>query len=43
VGDALYGVPGERLMLHATLLEFVHPVSGKPVAINRFPDFIIDK
>lgn len=43
VGDALYGVPGERLMLHAALLEFVHPVSGKPVAINRFPDFIIDK
>lgn len=43
VGDALYGVPGERLMLHAALLEFVHPVSGKPVAINRFSDFIIDK
>lgn len=43
VGDALYGVPGERLMLHAALLELVHPVSGKPVAINRFPDFIIDK
>lgn len=43
VGDALYGTQGERLMLHAALLEFVHPVSGKPVVINRFPDFIIDK
>ena len=43
VGDALYGTLNERLMLHATLLEFVHPMSGKPVSINRFPDFIIDK
>lgn len=43
VGDALYGTQGERLMLHAALLEFAHPVSGKPVAIKRFPDFIIDK
>lgn len=39
VGDALYGMPSERLMLHAALLEFSHPVSGKPVSINRFPDF----
>lgn len=29
-GDRLYGtrLPGERLMLHAALLRFIHPVSG---------------
>ncbi len=28
VGDRLYGVPDSRLMLHAELLRFRHPVSG---------------
>lgn len=39
VGDRLYGrtAPdeGERLMLHAESLAFVHPVTGAPVTIER--------
>ena len=36
VGDTLYGhcEPGERLMLHAFELEFVHPISGTRMAFN---------
>lgn len=33
VGDALYGTVGERLMLHASELKFLHPVSGEVVEI----------
>lgn len=33
VGDALYGTAGERLMLHASELKFLHPVSGEVVEI----------
>ena len=29
VGDRLYGVPGERLMLHAAEIEFLHPITQK--------------
>ena len=25
IGDPLYGLPGRRLCLHATILEFDHP------------------
>lgn len=39
VGDRLYGrtapEPGERLMLHAELLAFVHPGSGAMVRVER--------
>jgi tRNA pseudouridine32 synthase/23S rRNA pseudouridine746 synthase len=39
VGDRLYGraapEEGERLLLHAESLEFVHPVSGTPIMIER--------
>ncbi|MFT5221436.1 MAG: tRNA pseudouridine32 synthase/23S rRNA pseudouridine746 synthase [Planctomycetota bacterium] len=31
IGDALYGRPAQRLMLHAERLRFLHPVSGKPI------------
>lgn len=31
LGDLLYGSGGERLMLHAAELGFVHPVTGEPV------------
>ena len=31
VGDALYGALDDRLMLHAAMLEFVHPVGGRTV------------
>ena len=34
VGDALYGTLGERLMLHAASLKFVHPASGKIVEME---------
>ena len=34
VGDMLYGKKADRLFLHATSLEFVHPVTGKTVLIE---------
>ncbi len=34
VGDPIYGTPAERLMLHAQLLEFHHPVSGEPIQLE---------
>lgn len=33
IGDALYGTVGERLMLHASELKFLHPVSGEVIEI----------
>lgn len=33
MGDTLYGTPDERLFLHACALEFVHPVTGRPVSL----------
>ena len=30
-GDRLYGVAGERLMLHAAQLSCMHPISGEPL------------
>ena len=39
VGDALYGTVGERLMLHASRISFVHPVGKGVVALecNNIP------
>ena len=34
VGDALYGTVGERLMLHASRISFVHPVDKGDVALE---------
>ena len=34
VGDALYGTPGERLMLHASRISFIHPVGKEPVTLE---------
>lgn len=35
VGDTLYGgEPGERLLLHASLLEFAHPSHGTPMTVT---------
>lgn len=28
-GDRLYGTPGERLMLHAAEIRFVHPITNE--------------
>ena len=39
VGDALYGTAAERLMLHASSLSFVHPVSGERVELTSEPSF----
>ena len=34
VGDALYGTVGERLMLHASWLSFVHPVNKEALCVE---------
>lgn len=39
VGDELYGTKAERLYLHAEMLEFIHPVTGKLLHIERKADF----
>ncbi|MCR5080165.1 MAG: RluA family pseudouridine synthase [Treponema sp.] len=41
VGDTLYGKcqKGERLMLHASYIKFVHPVTGKEMEFSLNPDF----
>lgn len=39
VGDALYGRPGPRLLLHATRLALPHPYDGRPVAFDSHPPF----
>lgn len=40
VGDRLYGdVPAPRMYLHAEVLEFVHPVTGKKTRIECKADF----
>jgi tRNA pseudouridine32 synthase/23S rRNA pseudouridine746 synthase len=33
VGDALYGAEAQRLLLHASMLGFTHPLSGKPLSL----------
>jgi len=39
VGDDLYGKRGERLHLHAELIEFEHPVSGEVIKVQVDPEF----
>jgi len=41
VGDALYGhgQDGDRLLLHATGLAFLHPESGQRLVFHHEPDF----
>lgn len=39
IGDELYGEKADRLYLHAEYLEFVHPVSGEIIRIERKADF----
>ncbi len=34
VGDPIYGLPADRLMLHAQSLEFVHPVTGEAIKLE---------
>ena len=41
VGDMLYGTAAERLMLHATSISFVHPVTGKNLTFTSpFPQIM---
>lgn len=39
IGDELYGRKAERLYLHAEMLEFTHPVTGKRIRITQKADF----
>ena len=39
VGDRLYGIPGDRLYLHAQKLEFIHPVTREALCIEREAEF----
>ena len=39
IGDALYGTVDDRLMLHASGVEFLHPVSGMRICLERDMDF----
>lgn len=38
-GDELYGQKSERLYLHACRLEFIHPVTGQQVCVEKAADF----
>ena len=40
VGDALYGTAGERLMLHASRITFVHPVIKEQLMLERKSGFV---
>lgn len=39
VGDRLYGDEGQRLMLHANLIGFTHPLTGKQVVVTSTEPF----
>ena len=39
-GDILYGHRAERMYLHAQYLEFIHPMTGKPMRFSVAPTFI---
>ncbi len=41
VGDNLYGTPSERLCLHAQQVEFMHPMTKKPMKIGTEIPFSI--
>lgn len=39
LGDELYGRKAERLYLHASSLEFIHPLTGKSILVEKEADF----
>ena len=39
LGDPLYGIPADRLYLHAQSLTFVHPRTGTTMTFCKSPDF----
>lgn len=38
-GDELYGQKADRLYLHAESLEFIHPVTGETISVEKKSDF----
>lgn len=38
IGDELYGSPAQRLYLHAASITFIHPISGKSITIQNYPN-----
>lgn len=41
IGDELYGKKADRLYLHAAELNFIHPITGKPLTIFQKADFLL--
>lgn len=39
IGDELYGKKADRLYLHAESLEFIHPVSGQTILLEKKAEF----
>ena len=39
IGDTLYGKRSNRLMLHASWIKFLHPITKKTIEIESTPDF----
>ena len=39
VGDNLYGTPSERLLLHASYVEFIHPYTGNKISVKSEAHF----
>ena len=39
VGDNLYGHLGERMLLHASIVEFTHPRTGTTIVVRSEPEF----
>jgi tRNA pseudouridine32 synthase/23S rRNA pseudouridine746 synthase len=39
VGDDIYGIGAERLMLHAETIEFAHPISGESISLRSKAEF----
>lgn len=41
IGDELYGEKADCLYLHAAELNFIHPITGKPLTIFQKADFLL--
>ena len=41
LGDELYGRKADRLYLHAERLEFIHPVTGEMMSVEKNSDFVL--
>ncbi|MGD9604695.1 MAG: RluA family pseudouridine synthase [Bacilli bacterium] len=43
IGDKLYGEPSDLLMLHAFLINFIHPFTNQIVKVVNFPTWLENK